>query len=615
MPMLRYDYDSVLARLKERTLRRLNGQNILLFSTNAAFLEACAEEFDDFSLYDEFLTRENIWDTARGTSSIMKQVNYFGYKPHRKIGSTGLIQLSASKTFDGNWAYNIGFPKFTQFSGGGLTFLTKESNFLPASSQYIDVEVIQGELTKKSIDITQSAFPVPKGAMYGRLIIEDPDIENSLYEVRVNGEVWVEVDDVRLAVQTSDPAKAKIYSLRSLPDYTGVVIAFGNNMFGKSLSWGDIVEFIYLKTKGNSGNILSAGIVDTVDSTITDEMGTEVKIYCRNPSAITGGQNYEVLADIKANAPRSFQTGNRAISSYDYQSLIRKTGTVDRIMVWGEKEINEDNGDPPGTFVSSAENLIYITGFTVDQQTLTGMTITKANQEIIREFLNDKKGTTDILQFIDTQFVYVDFNPIIWMANNVYTPDQVRDYVHNNLVAAYSINRGVYKKSLYFSDYLRVLDGAEGVDHATCSLSFHETLLFINAYEFNTNLNIDNIKPNSVSIKIKNDVAKMEWQEMAHDDGNGNLIGSPIDPTDPSSDVYVLPSARIDYSDGSIGDVIVTFGLTEPYNNYDIKIDFELTDVAEGNLILIRRNQMFVYGSDDIITQYINSGRRSEDNG
>jgi hypothetical protein len=607
--MLRYDYDSVLARLKERTLQKLDGQNILLFSTNAAWLEAVAEEFDDLSLYDEFLTRENIWDTARGTSSIMKQVNFFNYRPHRKIGSTGLIRISTSETFDGNWAYNISIPKFTQFSGNGLTFLTKESSFLPTTAHYIDVKVIQGELTKKTINITQSAFPSPKGAIYARLIIEDPDIENSLYEVKVNGEVWAEVDDVKLAVQTLDSAKAKIYSLRSLPDYTGVVISFGNNMFGKSLAWGDVVEFTYLKTKGNDGNILSAGIVSAVDSTITDEMGSEVTLYCRNPSALTGGQGYEILADIKTNAPRSFQTGNRAISSYDYESLIRKTGTVDRIKVWGEKEINEDNGDPPGTFVSAAENLIYITGFTVDQQTLTGMTITVANQEIIRDFLNDKKGTTDILQFVDTQFVYVDFKPVVWMANNVYTPDQVRDYVHNALVAAYSINTGEYKKSLYFSDYLRVLDEATGVDHATCTLGFYETLLFISAYEFNTNLNIDNIKPNSVSIKIKNDAAGMDWHEMAHDDGNGNLVGSPIDPTDPSSDVYVLPAARINYSDGSIGDVIVTFGLTKPYNNYDIKIEFELTDVTEGNLILKYRNQMIVFGSDNIFTQYMNVGK------
>jgi hypothetical protein len=612
MPMLRYDYDSVLARLKERTLQKLNGQNILLFSTNAAWLESVAEEFDDLSLYDEFLTRENVWDTARGTSSIMKQVNFFNYKPHRKIGSTGLIRVSSSETFDGNWAYNISLPKFTQFSGGGLTFLTKESNFLPTSAYYVDIEVIQGELTTRRIDITQSAFPVPKGASYARLTIEDPDIENSLYEVKVNGEAWIEVDYVRLAVQTADSAKAKVYSLRTLPNYAGVVIAFGNNMLGKSLSWGDTVEFTYLKTKGNDGNILSAGIVSTVDSSIIDEMGTAVTLYCWNQSALTGGQGYEVLADIKVNAPRSFQTGNRAISSYDYQSLIKKTGTVDRIMVWGEKEINEDNGDPPGTFVPAAENLIYITGFTVDRQSLTGMTITEASQEIIREFLNDKKGTTDILQFVPTQFIYVDFKPIVWMANKVYTPDQVRDFVHNALVAAYSINIGTYKKSLYFSDYLRVLDEATGVDHVTCTLGFHETLLFISAYEFNINLNIDNIKPSSVSIKIKNDAAGMGWQEMAHDDGNGNLAGSPIDPADPSSDVYVLPGARINYFDGAIGDVIVTFGLTEPYNNYDIKIDFELADIAEGNLVLKYRNQMIVFGSDDITTQYmIGSGGNS----
>jgi hypothetical protein len=603
--MLRYDYDSVLARLKERTLQKLDGQNILLFSTNAAWLEAVAEEFDDLSLYAEFLTRETVWDTARGTSSIMKQVNFFNYRPHRKIGSTGLIRISASPTFDGNWAYNIGLPKFTQFSGGGLTFLTKEANFLPNSAQYADIEVIQGELAVKTISITQSAFPAPKGAVYARLPVEDPDIENSLYEVKVNGEVWAEADDVRLAVQTGDPAKAKIYSIRTLPDYSGAVLAFGNNMFGKSLAWGDTVEFAYLKTKGGDGNILSAGIVSTVDSAVTDEAGTEVSIYCRNQSALTGGQGYETLADIKVNAPRSFQTGNRAISSYDYESLIRKTGAVDRVRVWGEKEINEDNGDPPGTFVSAAENLIYITGFTVDQQSLTGMTITKANQEIIREFLNDKKGTTDILQFVDTQFVYVNFKPVVWMANNVYTPDQVRDFVHAALVAAYSVNVGVYKKSLYLSDYLRILDEAAGVDHATCALSIHEILLFGSAYEFNTNLNLDNIKPGSVSIKIKNDAAGMGWREMARDDGNGNFAGSPVDPEDPGSDVYALPGAKINYLDGSIGDVIVTFGLTEPYSNYDIRIDFELTEETEGNVVLMYRNQMIVFGSDETATQYM----------
>jgi hypothetical protein len=605
MPMLRYDYDSVLARLKERTLRKIEGQNILLFSTNAAWLEAVAEEFDDLSLYNEFLTRENIWDTARGTSSIMKQVGFFDYKPHRKIGSTGKIQISTSETFGGNWVYNISIPKLTRFSGGGLTFLTKEQNFLASTMQYVDVDVVQGDVTNKTIDITQSAFPDPKGAVYARLNIEDPDIENSIYEVKVNGEVWSEVDDIRLAVQMTDPGKAKVYSVRTLPDYAGVVLAFGNNMFGKSLVWGDIVEFTYLKTQGNSGNILSAGIVNSVDSSITDEMGNEIKMYCRNLSALTGGKNYELLADIKANAPRSFQTGNRAISSLDYEVLIKKTGTVDKVQVWGEKEINEDRGNPPGTFIEAEENLIYITGYSIDSQTLQGLPITEANKQIIREFLNDKKGTTDILQFVDTQIIYVTFRPVVFIKDTRYTPEQVRQFVHDALVAHYSVYQGQYKTGLYFSDYYAVIDDAVGVDHCTCTLGLSEILLFTSAYEFTTNIHLNNIKKNSISIKIKNDAAGMVWQELAHDDGEGNLIGSPVDPDNPSGDHFQLPGATINYLDGSIGDVIVTFGLTEPFANYQIKIDFELDDIEAGDLKPTLRNQLFAWYADEIQTRIV----------
>ena len=609
MSMLRYDYDSVLSRLKKRVLGKLNGKNLLLFSTNAAFLEAVAEEFDDLALYDEFLTRENIWGTARGTSSIMKQVGFFNYKPHRKIGSTGSIRVSSSETFDGNWPHNISIPKFTEFSGGGLVFITKHDTFLPSTSSYVDIDVIQGELSVKTIDITQSAYPELKNTLYARLLIEDHDIENSLYEVRVNGNVWDEIDDLRLAVQKEESVKAKIFSLQTLSNYTGVVLSFGNNMFGKSLSWGDTVQFRYLKTKGSSGNILSAGIVKTVNSTIFDEVGNEVKLYCSNLSAIIGGQDYEDLLDIKANAPRSFQTGNRAISSLDYQSLIKKTGTVDTVMVWGEKEINEDNGVPPGTFVAASENLIYITGFTIDRQTLTGITITQASQDIIRKYLNDKKGTTDILQFVDTQFIYVCFKPVAWIANSIYTPDQVKQNVHNALVQAYSIETREYKKSIYLSDYLSVIDQTVGVDHATCALSFYEETNFSNAYQFSTNLCINNVKPNSVSIKIKNEAAGIDWKEIAHDNGVGVLIGSLIDPEKPDGDKYALPNAKINYLDGSIGDIIITFGLTEPYSNYKIRVEFDLDDATRGDLVLTARNQMAVFGTDDITIRYIIGGR------
>jgi len=614
MPMLRYDYDSVLERLKQRTLRNLTrqgnttGQDLILFSTNAAVLEAVSEEFDDLSLYDEFLTRENIWDTAKGNSSIMKQVGFFDYKPHRKIGATGIVRFSTSKSFDGNWPHNITIKQWTQCSGRGIVFQTKESFYLPNTADYVDIPVIQGEIAKFSVVIAQASYPQPKGTAYAQIQILDPEIENTLYEVRVNGELWKEIESIRRVVQEPDPEKAKVYSMRTLPKYEGVTLYFGNDMFGKSLQYGDEVEVTYLKTLGTEGNVLSAGIVSTVDTEIMDEHGEIVELHCMNLTALTGGQSYEILDDIKANAPRSFQTGNRAISSRDYETLIRKTGTVDKLQVWGEKEINEDRGNPPGTYVESSENLIYITGYTIDPQTLMGLSITEANKKIIRDFLNDKKGTTDILQFVDTQVIYVTFYPVVFISDTRYTPEQVREFTHNVLVAAYSIFQGKYKAGLFFSNYHEVIDNATGVNHCTCTISLSEMVLFASAYEFNTDINLNNIKKGSVSIKIKNDVAGMDWQEMAHDEvaqgsNIGNLVGSPVDPDNPQGDKFQLPGATINYFDGSIGDVIVTFGLTEFFANYQIRIDFELDDIEEGNLKPTLRNQLFAWYADEIETR------------
>jgi hypothetical protein len=605
MPMLRYDYDSVLARLKERTLQKLDGQNILLFSANAAWLEAVAEEFDDLSLYDEFLTRENIWSTARGVSSIMKQASFFDYRPHRKIGATGVVRFSASETFSGNWPYNINIPRWTQCSGNGITFLTKNSYYLPSNADYTDIPVIQGEVARFSTVINHASYPPPKETAYAQIQIFDPDIENTLYEVRVNGSLWEEIGNIRLAVQEAGPEKSKVYAIRTMPNYEGVILYFGNNMFGKSLQYGDTVEFTYLKTQGTNGNVLSAGVVSAVDSEVKDERGDVVAMHCINLSALNGGQSYETLADIKVNAPRLFQTGDRAISSKDYETLIRKTGVIDNCQVWGEKEVNEDRGNPSGTYVEASENLIYITGYAIDSRTLLGATIAESAKQIIREFLNDKKGTTDILHFVDTQIIYVTFIPIVFIKDTRYTPEQVRESVHNALVANYSIYQGRYKTGLYFSDYYAVIDNSMGVDHCTCTLRFSEMVLFKNAYEFSTGINLNNIKKNSVSIKIKNETMKMDWLELAHDDGLGNLIGSPVDPANPSGDRFELPGSIVNYLDGSVGDIIVTSGLTDIFANYQMRIDFELDDTEGGDLKPTLRSQLFAWYADEIQTRFM----------
>lgn len=595
MAVMKFDYDSVLARLKARVLSKLDGENLLLFSTNSAFLEAAAEEFADADMYDEFLTREAVWETAQGYNSIMKQVSFYDYKPHRKVGSTGYIRVSTSKTFDGSWGTNITIPKFTQMSGGGLTFLSKESTYLAANANYVDIPVIQGEKTEKTIEITSTAYPELR---YASIAIKDPDIENSLYSVKVNGVLWTEVDSIRLATSNED----LYYTLQTLSDFSGVEITFGNGVFGKKLEYGDIVTFEYLQTKGEDGNVLSGGIITSVDTALKDESGTDVELFCTNLDALVGGSDYESVESIRSTAPLSFQTGNRAISSSDYATLIKQTNLVDKVQVWGEKEINEDAGNKPGTYVEASENLIYITGITIDPETGIGLPLSESSKSLIREALNDKKGTTDILQFVDTQVVYVTFESEVYISNTKYSSEQVIGNVHNALASEYSLSEAAYKKNLYFSDYYKTIDAAEGVDHHRTTLSFSEFFKFSSAYLVSMNINLANIMPGTVKLYIRDTAADGEWSQLGHDNGSGILVGDQIDPDDPSQGSYDLNSATISYSDGTIGDMIITYGLDQPFSNYEIRVDFALQDSEEGDLNLKYRQQLFAYYKDKIIT-------------
>jgi hypothetical protein len=599
-----WSYENVLARLEAGTIARLSGEdeaNLLLFGTNRALLEAAAEEISDAAMYDEHLTREAVWDTAQGYSSIMKQVSFWNYKPHSRIGSTGKIRVSASETFDGEYPYNITIPQWTAFSGGGLSFLSRKQASLPSGTKYIDIDIVQGKLKTKNILITEALFPQPKGTAYARLTVDDPNIENYNFEVRVNGVLWQEAEHIRLARTKDD----RVYTRENMTAYKGVILGFGNNMFGKALEYGDVVSITYIDIEGKNGNVFASGIVTAVDDVIRDELGETVELFCTNLSAISGGGDYEPLDEIRARAPQAYQTSNRAITSKDYQFLIEGGNFVDRAYVWGEKEINEDLGNKPGTFIPATQNLIYITGFLIDPDTRTGVSMPESAKDRIREFLNDKKGTTDILQFVDTQFVYLNFRIRAFISDYRYTPEQIRAFIRQRLADVYQARTAEYRRNLYFSDYYAVVDGIEGIDHHITTFSLSETFRFDSAYEFTANINLEMIKRGSVSIKVRSVANDMPWTPVAQDDGYGNITGLPVDPENPGGERYQLPSVFITYTSGKIGKIVITNGLEYPHTSYDIRIDFELDDVQAGDILLTKRQQIIAYYSEQITVEYM----------
>jgi len=601
MDVIKYDFENISKRLKAKVLNKLGGENFLMISTNAALIDAVAEELDDFAMYNEYLARESSWTTAKNPHFVMQQIDFFGYSPHRKISSTGTVRFSTSKTFNGRANTNITIPKWTQVSGGGVAFITREEATLASNKNYVDVSVVQGELAQKTIPITMKDFPI--GSLeYAQIPILDSNIENTAYIVKVGklGSIredpWKEVSNVRSASGYDNPGEAEIFAIKTMDSFKGVTLFFGNNSLGKALNYDDIVEFTYVKSDGIEGNILAKGVINNVDSVIKDAKGDTINLFCSNVTELIGGQDNESVDSIKKIAPLSFQTVDRAVTAKDYEILLKKNGYADGVLVWGETELNDDQFNLFSSYTSGEENTVHITGYKVEKASLLGTPFSEDKKTAILYFLGKMKGLTDIIKFDDTVIVYVNFKAVVYCKKN-YSKILIKGLVEDALKRDYSLLRGadkdLYGSSLYLSDYLATIDNVEGVDHCNCEITFSEYADFNN--DFAKNLLLNNIKEGSVSIKIKSTVDTSDtWQEVAHDvpdiNSKGSFKGKNL--------FNVAPESFINYREGRLQGLTVT-NLPNLPTNYQARIDFELNS-GSGNLELSYRNQLFAWHTSDI---------------
>lgn len=117
---------------------------------------------------------------------------------------------------------------------------------------------------------------------------------------------------------------------------------FGDGIFGKKLPQNSVVEVSYLITNAaitNNANVFSfAGI-------ITDITGNaSFQVVSNTVTALSksfGGSSIETIESIKRNAPQMYGTQNRAVTSADYEAIIRRVypATAD-IVAFGGEEAN-----------------------------------------------------------------------------------------------------------------------------------------------------------------------------------------------------------------------------------------------------------------------------------
>ena len=284
--------------------------------------------------YMNMLASEAFLDSAQLRDSVVAKASMLGYTPLSARGTKANVAITVTPT---DTPATITIDKNTQFTstvnGTSYVFCTSNSHTItPADGVYTasGVELTQGipvtfRYTANTSN-TEQKFILPN---------ENTDTDTLTVTIQesaidTNTAVYSKSTDITTVNSTSN-----VYFLS---EHTNgqFKVEFGDGVLGRKPVTGNIILLSALVTEGsevNGANTFSAS--GTVGGYSTVSVATS--------NAAIGGTNRETVDSIKFNAPKIFESQNRAVTTDDYKAIIeRDVSGLDSVSVWG----GQDNDIP-----------------------------------------------------------------------------------------------------------------------------------------------------------------------------------------------------------------------------------------------------------------------------
>ena len=371
-----------------------------------------------YSLNESFL------DSAQIRGNVVTRAKLLGYTPRSVLSPRATVNIVV------NIAGEIGTipTELTLNRGTKLNTIVGGEEF-----EYVVLETQQAILSGTLYTFTN--VPIAEGNIRELKYRVDNDIENQKFQlsdynsdtstlrVRVqsneessNFEIYTPFETLRGLDSTS-----KVYYLQENP--SGYYeIYFGDGVTGFKPSNNNIVTIDYVITEGTESNGANS-------FSMVDNIGGFGTISVTTVTNAAGGVEAETMESIRFNAPLTFIAQNRAVTSDDYASIIKKEfSNIDSISTWG----GEDN-DPPdyGKVYIAIKPLLANTLTTAEKTDITGA------------ILKGKNVVSITPEIVDPNFTYLEldvnfkYNPNLTDRSSVelqsVVRDTIKDYNFNNL--------------------------------------------------------------------------------------------------------------------------------------------------------------------------------------
>ncbi len=282
--------------------------------------------------YANMAANEGFLDTAQLYESIASRAKAIGYRPRSATGASANVLIRFTSAVANATFRSLTISKNTQFTsvvnGASYTFVTPKAYTISANSTnlfqgYIDI--VEGDpLTQRYLFTTaNTSFVIPNA---------NTDISSITVTVTSSGvaQTYVEKTDLTGANSSTraffvEADRNKLYK-----------IAFGDGVLGQRPLYNSTVAVSYRVCSANHPN--GANNFSAV-STVGGQSAFTLRVISR----AEGGAGVESAESIRFNAPRLYETQNRAVTAEDYKRIIiRDNPDIEAVSVWGGEE-----NDPP----------------------------------------------------------------------------------------------------------------------------------------------------------------------------------------------------------------------------------------------------------------------------
>ena len=465
------------------------------------------------------------------------------------------------------------------------------------------IEIFQGQYLT-------SRFVVNNNNPSERYVIPNNGVDTSTINIKVKNSLadntsvdYKLVDNIIGVTSTSN-----IFLLQETTDEKYEVL-FGDNIFGKKLESGNVVDISYIKTNGKEGN--GASKFNFVGNVINENNASEtdfiVSISAQNKAE--NGDDIEPVESVKYYAPRLYAAQHRAVTANDYEALLPSIyPNIESVSSYGGEELN-----PPQfgrVFIAAKPK--------------NGSFLSELTKKNLLNSLKNYSIAGIVPSFVDLKFLYVEIDSYIYYNSNfVGDVDNLKSNVIKSLTTfATGTELNKFGGRFKYSKILSLIDGVDASVTSNITLvrmrrninaklnqfAQYEVCYLNQIYAANSQYNI-----HSTGFTVSNVVGTCYISDIKIDDDSGSIFLFQI-LSDDSVKVITNNFGRIDYKKGEIVlDAVNITGTLEPDGIIEVEVIPQSNDVLAKNELYLQfevNKSTFFMREDSISTGADTSGSR-----